>query len=286
MVKLIALTGSTFNLFRQYIYDNIGINIEENKSYLIETRLSKLLIDLNINSFEELYNLLVKNRDLDIKSRVVDAITTNETFWFRDEKPWIIIGEKWLQNVVSEFRKGKRTKVRIWSAAASTGQEIYSTVMYIDDYLFKNRINDIKLDLFEFIATDISIGALEIAKKGLYDSLSINRGLNSEFREKYFEKEGVYWKVKGFIRSHVKFDYFNLKNSFMYLGKYDLVFCRYVLIYFSDQLKQEIFVKLKSVMERESILFLGTSEVYYEINKYFNKIYFYDSTCYMLKKDG
>lgn len=124
-----GISETEFDLFKNYIHDVCGIKIPEEKSYLIETRLSKLLADSDVESFEALYNEIIKNSDENIKSKVIDAITTNETLWFRDKKPWELLEKCFLPKFVEVIRNKEKKKIRIWSAASSTGQEAYSTVI-------------------------------------------------------------------------------------------------------------------------------------------------------------
>lgn len=282
---MVSLSNSEFLLFRNFICERCGINIEENKAYLIETRLAKMLIDSGLNSFTELYNSIESNWDDSIATKIIDAVTTNETFWFRDKKPWEVIENCLMPQFVEMLRNKHKTKIRIWSAAASTGQEIYSTVMCIDNYLRKNNITDIKLTDFEFIATDISTNVLEIAKKGIYDSISIKRGLELEYRELYFKKEGHVWVVADFIKNRVKFEQFNLRNSFMFMGKFDLVLCRYVLIYFSKDFRKEVLEKMTRAINKEGYFIIGTSEIYYDMDYLFEKKSYNEATYYMLKEE-
>ena len=133
--------------------------------------------------------------------------------------------------------------------------------MCIDNYLSKQGIKDINLSHFEIIATDISHSVLQIAKMGKFDSISIMRGLDSLYKEKYFINEGRIWSLSEKIKSAVRFQQFNLQNSFLLLGKFDLVFCRYVLIYFSEKLKKEVLNKISQVIEPKGILIIGSSDL-------------------------
>ena len=280
-----SLSSIEFQLFKKYIHDQCGIDLNEDKAYLIETRLSKLLIDSGLSTFEALYQTLKNNRDPHIATRVIDAMTTNETLWFRDMSPWVIMVDKLLPRYIEELRAKKRSRVRIWSAAASTGQEAYSTVMCINDYLIKNRIDDIRLSDFEIVATDISQNVLEIARRGHYDNISIMRGLETTFRDRYFTKSGAVWELKEEIRNQVRFEQFNLQNSFLFLGRFDVVFCRYVLIYFSDVLKKDIFEKIVRVLNPEGTLIIGASELYVEMDRFFARQNYLNGTYYALKGD-
>lgn len=263
------LTNTDFKLFQKYINEKCGIDISEDKAYLIETRLSKLLIDSGFSSYEQLYNSLINRSDPHIMVKVIDAITTNETLWFRDKTPWMILEKLLMPRYIEELRNHRKSRIRIWSAASSTGQEAYSTAMFIDYYLEKNGIRDISLSHFEIIATDISASVLDIARNGRYDSISIMRGLDPLYKDRYFIKSGMVWELDGRIKKAVKFEQFNLQNSFMFLGQFDLIFCRYVLIYFSDQLKKDIFQKILGSLHQNGILFIGASELYYLMDDQF-----------------
>ena len=274
------LSHLEFQLFKSYINEKCGIDISEDKAYLVETRLSKLLVDSGMNSFDELYYAIRKNNDPHMSEKLIDAITTNETLWFRDKSPWIILEEVLLPRYIDMLRSQVKSKIRIWSAASSTGQEAYSTAMCIDHYLESKGITDITLSQFEIIATDISQTVLEMARKGKYDAISIMRGMEQSYKEKYFTKDGMVWEIKDKIKNAVKFDHFNLQNSFMFLGKYDIIFCRYVLIYFSDEFKKEITSKMFHSMHSKGILFIGASELYnlleenFDMNHYGNATYY------------
>ncbi len=262
-----SITNNEFTLFKEYIKENCGIEIDESKSYLIETRLSKILADSGLNSFGELYiEMMAKTGEYE--EQIIDAITTNETLWFRDKTPWEII-ESLMPTYVEALQSGKKSKIRIWSAAASTGQEAYSTAICIADYLKRNNILSVTLKNFEIIATDISKSALKIGKNGRYDAISIMRGLNEDIKHKYFENEGRIWEIKDFIKEAVIFKKFNLQNSFFLLGKFDIIFCRYVMIYFCEEFKEELAQRLKDALLDDGILFLGAYELYREIKHHF-----------------
>ncbi|SDY22694.1 CheR family methyltransferase [Tindallia californiensis] len=263
-----SLSSREFSLFQKYIEDQCGISIGDEKAYLIESRLTKLLIESKLNSFEELYKMLYDRKDPKLSEKVIDAITTNETLWFRDKTPWIILEKELMAEYISMIRNtGKR--IKIWSAAASSGQEAYSTVISIDQYLKKHRVKDVGLKDFEIVGTDISAPVLEIAKMGRYDPISIMRGLDPKLKEEYFINEGRVWTVKDEIKKHVKFRKFNLQNSFHSLGKFDMIFCRYVMIYFSQDFKKEMTKKLANALQKKGVLFIGNSEIFPAYKEYF-----------------
>jgi len=274
------LSNLQFQLFKKYIKEKCGIDISDDKAYLIETRLSKLLVDSHLNSFDELYASIINSKDPYMSEKIIDAITTNETLWFRDKSPWITIEDVLLPKYIEQLRNKTKSKIRIWSAAASTGQEAYSTAMCIHNFLEKKGIRDITLSDFEIVATDISNTVLEIGKKGRYDPISIMRGLDPLLKQKYFKKEGMAFEIDEKIKSIVTFKHFNLQNSFMLLGKFDIIFCRYVLIYFSDDLTKDIINKLLGTINTDGALFIGSSELYSVLDTFFKMEHYSNATYY------
>ena len=252
-----SITDSEFELFKGYFAQKSGIVIPFEKSYLIETRLSKLLIDVGAESFGEYYDYVISEKDPAIHQRLINAITTNETLWFRDKDPWKVLEERILPGLVEKLISREKVKARMWFSAVSTGQEAYSTVMCIDDYLSRNKIRGIDLSSFEFFATDISSHVLEKARRGRYDSISMTRGLSDYYKTKYFTKTGSAWDIEPRIRDAVKFHVFNLQNPYSLFGFFDVIFCRYVLIYFSNELKKEIIAKMHDSLSDDGVLFTG-----------------------------
>lgn len=255
------LTPGEFLLMQQFIEEQCGISISEDKAYLIESRLSRLLHSSGLKSFDAFYRVLTSQSNYELIEKVIDEITTNETFWFRDSTPWLVLEEVLLPGYIDALRKGEISRVRIWSAACSTGQEPYSIAMCIDRYLMKKNITDIGLSDFELIASDISRTALEIARKGRYDNISILRGLNDEYKGAYFTKQGQDWIINDRIRNSVIFRQLNLQDNFSLLGCFDIIFCRYVIIYFSEKLKREVLKKMAKSIKQDGTLFIGSSEL-------------------------
>jgi len=280
----VSINEKEFSLFSNYIIKNAGIVIPPEKAYIFETRLSKFLVDTGVNSFEELYSYIIKKKDPLFNQKIINSVTTNETKWFRDEAPWKVLEENLLPKLVDDIVSGRKARIRIWSAAASTGQEIYSTVMCIDNYLCKNNIKGVSLNDFDFLATDISNHVLEIAKKGRYDKISIMRGLNEQYKEKYFSRNGSVWTIDPKIRSAVQFAHFNLINSYQAFGLFDIIFCRYVLIYFSDILKSETVTKMHGSLQDNGVLFTGNYILYDLFEDNFDADYYGNLTYYTKKK--
>lgn len=272
--------SNEFMAMQKYIEDKCGICIGEDKAYLMESRLSGLLVESGLTSFEDLYEKIIKEDNRDITEKVIDAVTTNETFWFRDKTPWYIMEDVLLPQYVREIKEGKRTRVKIWSAACSSGQEPYSIAMCIDHYLNRNGIGDISVSHFDILATDISNSMVQIAAMGRFDNISITRGLDDEYKLKYFENRERSWSINEKIKNAVRFQQFNLQRDFSILGSFDMIFCRNVLIYFEEKLKNNVTDKIAAALNAGGALFLGSSELFsgngsrFEIEQYRNGIYY------------
>ncbi len=269
-----------FSLFQRFIEDKCGIFIDADKSYLFESRLAQMLAESSLDSFEKLYAQISSYENPEIVDDIIDMVTVNETFWFRDRTPWIVLEEVLLPAYVREFRGRKRSKVRIWSSACSYGQEPYSIAMCIDNYLERHSIHDISLRDFEIFATDISNTVLQMAETGRYDNISIQRGLDEAYKSKYFTNEGRIWTIIDKIRGSVQFEQFNLIDNFLHFGSFDIVFLRNVMIYFTDELKRKTLIKLRDAMKPGGVLFIGSSELLcdhvkdFKMEQHNNGIYF------------
>ncbi len=243
---------------RDYIEESCGIHITHEKIYLMETRLTTLMIECGCESFFELYKKSQEDKTLKIRDRIIDAMTTNETLWFRDESPFAIMEEVVLDQMKERLLSGKQQKVRIWCAASSTGQEPFSLSIVIHEYLQKNH--SLRKDQFEILATDISPTVLYLAMAGRYDHIAITRGLSDRLKERYFKRNNRVWELDSTIKNMVRFKKFNLQDEFAILGTQDIVFCRNVLIYFSDAFKKDVLKRISRVLRPQGYLFLGASE--------------------------
>ena len=278
---LMTLSDNEFFYIKKYIEEICGISLGDDKAYLVETRLSRLLEETGICDFGSLCSMISSRSIPDKLSRkIVDAITTNETLWFRDITPWIVLKDRLMPEYIDDLRSGRKKRIRIWSAGCSTGQEPYSIAMNIDSYLELNGIRDISLNDFEIAATDISSPALAAAEAGVYDSIAISRGLPELYRNIYFKSDSKSWRLDKKIRSAVSFRWFNLQDSFVLYERMDAIFCRYVLIYFSNKLKNSILEKLAKSLNHRGKLFLGSSELHpeyganFEMENYRGGIYY------------
>lgn len=265
-----VMTSQELIMLLRLIEDKFGIILGEEKAYLLDSMLDKILSKSSFRSFEELYTQISYRNDPDLIDDIIDALTVNETFWFRDRTPWLIMEELLLSTYITQLREGKLDQVRIWSGACSYGQEPYSIAMSIDHYLKCHDIQDINLSHFEILATDLSHTVLKKAQVGAYDSISIHRGLDDANRETYFKNEGKIWRINDNIRNAVTFAQLNLIKDFFPYNKYDIIFFRNVLIYFSEQQKSEVMDKIKDALRLGGTLFIGSSELLVNDSPHFN----------------
>ena len=248
------LTDSEYKLFSDYLEKQCGIVLGENKQYLVKSRLSPVLMKFNVADLSSLVNRLSQRTEQSLRTAVIDAMTTNETLWFRDVYPFDL-----LKKVIMPAYQGQERPMRIWSAACSSGQEPYSLSMTTAEYqIEQTRLPKLSV---EILATDISVTRLEYCKAADYDELALARGLSPERRRQFFEpSEKGKLKVKQSVRQNVTFRSFNLLDSYALLGKFDVIFCRNVLIYFSAEVKTKIIKQFAAALNRGGYLILGASE--------------------------
>ncbi|WP_158770792.1 protein-glutamate O-methyltransferase CheR [Paraglaciecola sp. L1A13] len=250
-----TLDDHEYALFCRFLEHRCGIVLGENKQYLVRSRLSPLLGKFNQKSLSDLIKRTLANHDVTLINAVVNAMTTNETLWFRDSYPFDILQQTLLPQLA---KSGK--KIRIWSAACSSGQEAYSIAMSVFEYQTRNP--GALAGGVEIIATDISSEMLSLAEAGQYDNLSLSRGLSSERKARFFDtsSEGNCSVIKQNIRNMVSFKPINLLMPYTNPTRYDVVFCRNVLIYFSATSKVSILQKLAACLQPQGALFVGASE--------------------------
>ncbi|MBE1274690.1 CheR family methyltransferase [Enterovibrio baiacu] len=249
----IAITEQEYRDFCKYLESKCGIVLGDSKQYLVRSRLSPLLTRYKLASMSELFQLVLTNRNRDLAVAAIDAMTTNETLWFRDTYPFEVLANKLLPEVAESKRP-----IKIWSAASSSGQEPYSIAMTIQEVLAKRP------GLFQsaqITGTDISSTMLDNCRAGIYDNLALSRGLSPERKRKFFEDAGEgRMKVNDSLKRMVTFKPQNLMESYGLLGKFDIIFCRNVLIYFSPEMKAKVLNQMASSLNPGGYLLLGASE--------------------------
>lgn len=247
-----------FEKLRDLIINACGIFLGDDKDYLVESRLTDMGNELGAADFGELHRKIVAD-SVTLLPQVIDLMTTNETYWFRDESLWAAMEEVIIPSLFDRLSKGLQQEVRIWSAACSTGQEPYSISILIDE--IGDRLGLFSLrDRFNITATDISDTALMLARSGKANRFSVGRGLSPIRREKYFKEEGMHYILDEKIRKRVQFRKINLMDSFILLGKFDLVLCRNVAIYFTDDFKRHLFHKIARTLNSDGLFIIGASE--------------------------
>jgi len=254
-----TLAETTFKDIRDYIYDNSGIFISDSKKYLIENRLSRIIQEKNLQSFEDYLKLIKFSSNGNELTRLFDAVTTNETYFFREPQQLTVFADAILTKTM-EQKKGS-AKLKIWSAACSTGEEPYTLSMM----LLEKRISP---DKFEICASDISEGVLASAKRAVYNSYSI-RNVPEPYMKKYFSVCGQSYALHDSVKKTVKFMKVNLidnKNMSSLRGM-DIIFCRNVLIYFDTKAKQKVVSHLYDSLNPGGYIFIGQSESLHNVTR-------------------
>lgn len=242
-----------FDALRSFLSRASGLALNSDKAYLAESRLRPVMQRLGLADLDALIMRLLSGTDYDLVREVVDAMTTNETFFFRDRVPFDNFRKFILPNLL-EARKDVR-RIRIWCAACSTGQEPYSLAMLLDEEAQKLAGWHV-----EILATDLSHNAINTAREGLYTQFEVQRGLPISQLLRYCRQEGECWRISEHLRAHIRFDVFNLLADYTDLGSFDVIFCRNVLIYFDVPMKQKVLDKMARVIASDGYLVMGAAE--------------------------
>ena len=270
-----SIAASEYDIFRRYLEDACGIVLGENKHYLVTSRLKRVTEEFSFPTLSDMMNTLVKGNDHHLREKVIDAMTTNETMWFRDVYPFEILKK----DLIPELAK-KKAPIKIWSAASSTGQEAYSISMTTTEFQQSNP--GALTSNVEIVGTDISQTVVNQAKLGRYDELSVVRGLSPERRDKFFSKKDERWTINSDIMQRTRFTELNLLNNYSLLGKFDIIFCRNVLIYFSAEMKKDILERMAEILKPGGTLILGGSESPTGYTKKFAMVRYPDGVVYRL----
>jgi len=241
-----------YDFLCRLLKERSGLVLTGDKRYLVESRLQPMVRKAGYASLAELVHKL-KGGDERLAVEVVEAMTTNESFFFRDKVPFDHFRDTILPALIASRERQRR--IRIWCAAAATGQEPYSLAMCLSD--MKDKLDGWRVDI---IGTDLSNGVLERARAGLYSQFEVQRGLPIQMLVKHFAQVGEMWQLSSEIRAMVQFRPLNLLSEFMHLGVFDVVFCRNVLIYFDQETKVDVLGRLCRVTEPDGYLVLGAAE--------------------------
>ncbi len=245
-----SMSPDTYKFLTRYVHQSTGIVLDNNKEYLLQSRLSPIMTEMNIGSMEQLCHSLAKEPAGELSRVIADVMTTNETLFFRDFATFEALRLKVLPDLLQRI---DRRKLRIWSAAASSGQEAYSLAMLLLEM-------NVSPSQVEIIGTDISEQILKKARVGQYVQFEVNRGLPTSLLMKYFDRTGLAWTIKDVIRKMVRFQQCDLRQVPEQVHKFDLLLCRNVLIYFDQPTKQQVLKTLYDNLEESGVLVLGCAE--------------------------
>lgn len=265
-------------LFCKYVYELCGIVLDESKGYLLESRLGPVLKAWQCATYNELYTKAKQDTSHAIASQIVDAISTNETSFFRDVSPFDLLKYKLVPehfDAVKQSANHGRPPLRIWSAACATGQEVYSLAIAL-----KELLGDLSAYHVNIVGTDISDTAIAQASSGRYNQVEMARGLSQHHARQYFDADGSCWRIKDELRALATFRKLNLLQSFRGVGKFDIILCRNVAIYFRPEDRTALFDRLAAQLNPHGVLLVGSTESLigvsqrYEVNRYQNAVFY------------
>jgi chemotaxis protein methyltransferase CheR len=260
---LTSITAENYAFLQRYIYQESGIVLDAGKTYLIESRLLPIVKQEKLSTLNDLCSLLKATAPLQLKSRVVESMTTNETLFFRDLNIFESLQKQVLPGIIEARKNMKR--ISIWSAAASSGQEAYSIAMILREMGLEGwRI--------QILGTDLNQQILDKAEAGRYLQIEVNRGLPARQLVKHFTRSGLDWQINDNLRSMVTFKRFDLRTSMAGMGPFDLVFCRNVLIYFDVQTKKQILASIRRTMCSGALLALGAAETTINLDTAYSRV--------------
>lgn len=257
------IRADNYRFLRDYIYRESGIVLDDDKHYLIEARLLPIVQQTQLASLDALCSALRNNGDPPLHKKVVEAMTTHETLFFRDMAPFDALKTEVLPPLI-ELRKATR-KLTLWSAAASSGQEAYSLAMLLLEMGLEGWN-------IQILGTDLSEQILARAREGRYMQIEVNRGLPATSLVKYFDRRGLDWQLKERVRRMVTFEQFDLRKSMRTKGPFDVIFCRNVLIYFDAETKKQILRELRSALFPGGHLVLGGAESTLNLDNEFKRL--------------
>jgi len=270
------LTSTDIDAVCGLVNDLCGIYLDESKGYLIEARLSDLVKRSGCESYADFARKARNDPDSGVRSKIVDAITTNETLFFRDSSPFDALLNKVIPETIdSKAGTPYSKRIRIWSAACSTGQESYSIAMLLSEML--SDANDWDINI---LGTDISDDAVARASRGWYAPHEIERGLSPTRLHRFFQAENNGWRVKDSLRALCSFERRNLLDRDSARGKYDVIFCRNVAIYFTPEARKELFFRLTTALTPDGWLFVGSQESLRDIGPQFTPQQHCRAICY------
>lgn len=248
------LSQQAYLAFSQFLQDKLGIVLGDNRQYLVKSRLSAVARDAQYGDLNQFLKDVIAIKSRAVTDQCLELMTTNETFWFRDEYPFKLLSK----HVLPTLHKQQK-RLRIWSSACASGQEPYSIAICIKE--FQEKHPGAFANGVEILATDYSSKMVNHGQTGLYDELALSRGLPMAVRTKHFvEHDNKHMHVDNKLKAMTKFQRFNLLGDYSALGKFDVIFCRNVLIYFNGNEKANILKKIAACLDQNGTLFLGAAE--------------------------
>jgi len=269
-----GIDSNNYRFLQEHVYSHSGIVLGDDKHYLFESRLEPIVMQLGLGCVNDLCALLRATRPTEAGRQVVEAMTTNETYFFRDPAHYDAIRTVLLPQLKKDRRDAK--KLRFWSAAASTGQEAYSLSMLLQEQSLQHWN-------IQILGTDFSSKAVERARSGKYQQIEVNRGLPTTLLIKHFRRSGVDWQLSETVREMARFETIDLRQNMRALGPFDLVFCRNVMIYFDTETKMNILKQLHGTLFRGGWLLLGGAETAFGAEEWFEKQAVGSATIYVAR---
>ena len=273
------LGNAEFSYIRKLVLDEAAIALEENKDYLVESRLLPVARDLGLTTIAQLVAKLRENGADRLRTKVVEAMTTNETSFFRDLHPFLTLKKEILPRIIEAKRSSKQ--LTIWCAASSSGQEPYTILL-----ILKENFPELSQWKVRMICSDISEEMLARTKAGVFTQLEVNRGLPAPLLIKYFKQDATSWQVKEELRKMLEVRKINLAADWPVLPRCDLIFMRNVMIYFTNETKKDILNRVHNTLASDGYLFLGTTESTFNIDDRYERVQFDKTVCYQSKSNG
>lgn len=282
---MIEISDAEFSVLSQYLSRICGIEIPSEKRYLFRTRLTSFLEEERCTSFSDLYTRLTAASDKDLENQLIQAMTTHESSFFRDSHPFDVLQRKILPALAKQrLAKGGRIapRLRILSCGCSLGQEPYTIAMCVREWLDSQR-HFTKQDIV-ILGIDLSRRALERAMRGVYTDLELGRFLPLNLKSRYLLAADGKWRISDEIRGMVNFAHLNLAEGFGFIGPFDIIFCRNVIIYLSAKLKTKVLRQFRNLLNEKGILILGASESLYALSDEFITVHDGPTTYYQPKE--
>lgn len=280
---MLKILNDEFQNFARYIKEISGISLDASKTYLVENRLMRMVEENGCTSYGDLYRKAKADMSRTLQRKIIDAITTGETLFFRDSAPFELLQHKILPDLIDRKSRsgapGLPISIRIWSAACSTGQEVYSIAMVLRELL-----PDISRYNIRLLGTDISDQAVAAASRGVFNKIEIERGMPKDKLLRFFTSDGETWKVKDELRALATYRQINLMDDLGALGTFDIIFCRNVAIYFNEEDKARLFTRLARSLDPEGALIIGSTESLMGVCPQFESKRYLRSVFYQIKK--